>query len=384
MHRVDSTSCAQDRRIFIVGMQVDKHFLTASVPTNRIRYHVRRLVSAGYKVGIVRQVETAAIKGLDKKTKSQPFKRELTELCSPATIECSSLGGWSMHGITRDVEEGSSMNGSIRTYSNDHASSFLVCVVENTSSDRIECNNDVIQAGIVAIECSTGNILQSSVQDGPMRSEIESRLLYARPSDLLVVTPISINTRRLLDSYCKSSSGVKITEVDGSMYADGGYSANLTKHFCPVSKIETQGDHRASEKTCRKLSMEKRSKSILEKILDMPHTVGQALAHSLDYLEPFGLNNLIQQPEQIVDFSEVQEMSLSPNCIEQLEILRNSDDGTFYGSLLWLLDKTQTRFGARLLRRWVCKPLKDATMIKERLNAVEEIIESGMMLIDTF
>eukprot|EP00890_Picochlorum_soloecismus_P001707 jgi/Picsp_1/2537/NSC_00768-R1_dna mismatch repair protein len=356
---------------------VEKHFLTASVPTNRIQYHVRRLVSAGYKVGIVRQVETAAIKNLDKKTKSQPFKRELTELCSPATIECSSLGGSSVHVTARDVEEGDSMSGSIRTYSSEQASSFLVCLVEHFESTSSEYNNDLIQAGIVAIECSTGNILQSNVQDGHMRSEIESRLLYAKPSDLLVVTPISINTRRLLDSYCKSSSGVKITEVDGSRYANGGYSASLTKHFCPVSKIETRGDDEASERGYHNSPMHKRSKSILEKILDMPQVVGQALAHSLDYLAPFGLDNLIQLPEQIVDFSEVQEMSLSPNCIEQLEILRNSDDGAFHGSLLWLLDKTQTRFGARLLRRWVCKPLKDANMIEERLYAVEEIIESA-------
>lgn len=355
---------------------MDKHFLTASVPTNRIQYHVRRLVSAGYKVGIVRQVETAAIKSLDKKTKSQPFKRELTELCSPATIECSSLGGSTVHGRARDVEEGDNMSGSLRTYSNDQASSFLVCVVENVSSNSDQCNNDVVQAGIVAIECSTGSILQSSVQDGPMRSEIESRLLYARPSDLLVVTPISINTRRLLDSYCKSSSGVKISEVDGSMYANGGYSASLTKRFCPVPTTATrENDDQALEKV---------SKSILEKILEMPPVAGQALAHCLDYLAPFGLDNLIQQPEQIVDFSEVQEMSLSPNCIEQLEILRNSDDGAFYGSLLWLLDKTQTHFGARLLRRWVCKPLKDANMIKERLDAVDEIIKSGMILVDLF
>jgi DNA mismatch repair protein MSH3 len=207
-----------------------------------------------------------------------------------------------------------------------------------------------------------------------MRSEIESQLLYARPSDLLVVTPISINTRRLLDSYCKSSSGVKITEVDGSKYANGGYSASLTKYFCPVPTTATRGDDNQP--------LEKLGKSILEKILEMPPVVGQALAHCLDYLAPFGLDNLIQQPEQIANFSDVQEMTLSPNCIEQLEILRNSDDGAFYGSLLWLLDKTQTRFGARLLRRWVCKPLKDANMIKERLEAVEEIVKSGMILVD--
>jgi hypothetical protein len=52
-------------------------------------------------------------------------------------------------------------------------------------------------------------------------------------------------------------------------------------------------------------------------------------------------------------FAAVQEMCLSPNALRQLEILRNSADGTEKGSLLWLMDQTSTPFGGRLLRHWV-------------------------------
>jgi DNA mismatch repair ATPase MutS len=38
------------------------HYLTASFPTHRIGINVRRLVEAGHKVGVVRQIETAAVK----------------------------------------------------------------------------------------------------------------------------------------------------------------------------------------------------------------------------------------------------------------------------------------------------------------------------------
>jgi hypothetical protein len=38
------------------------HFLTASFPTHKIGVNVRRLVEAGLKVGVVRQIETAAVK----------------------------------------------------------------------------------------------------------------------------------------------------------------------------------------------------------------------------------------------------------------------------------------------------------------------------------
>ena len=57
----------------------------------------------------------------------------------------------------------------------------------------------------------------------------------------------------------------------------------------------------------------------------------------------------------------------------QLEILHNSDTGGEHGSLLWLLDHTLTVFGSRHLRSWVAHPLRDATAIQERLDAVEEL-----------
>lgn len=46
-------------------------------------------------------------------------------------------------------------------------------------------------------------------------------------------------------------------------------------------------------------------------------------------------------------------------------------EGSFKGSLLHLLDRTSTGFGARLLRRWVARPLADRGLIQQRLDAVE-------------
>jgi DNA mismatch repair protein MSH3 len=44
-----------------------------------------RLVQAGYKVGVVSQMETAALKAAST-TKSGPFRRELTDLYTKATL----------------------------------------------------------------------------------------------------------------------------------------------------------------------------------------------------------------------------------------------------------------------------------------------------------
>lgn len=44
------------------------------------------------------------------------------------------------------------------------------------------------------------------------------------------------------------------------------------------------------------------------------------------------------------------------------------------GSLLHLMDRTSTPFGARLLRGWLAEPLADADAINGRLDAVEELV----------
>ena len=56
-----------------------------------------------------------------------------------------------------------------------------------------------------------------------------------------------------------------------------------------------------------------------------------------------------------------------------MEVLRNEEDGTERGSLLWLLDHTRTPAGGRLMRSWVAHPLTDGNAIARRLDAVEEL-----------
>ena len=57
----------------------------------------------------------------------------------------------------------------------------------------------------------------------------------------------------------------------------------------------------------------------------------------------------------------------------QLEVLRNSEDGSERGSLLWLVNHTKTAMGSRLMRSWVTHPLKRVHMINQRLDAVQEL-----------
>lgn len=72
-------------------------------------------------------------------------------------------------------------------------------------------------------------------------------------------------------------------------------------------------------------------------------------------------------------------MTLDGNAVRNLELLRSNAEGKKYGSLLWILDKTKTGMGARLLSRIVLTPLKDKKEINERLDGVEEFYNSAVV-----
>ena len=72
-------------------------------------------------------------------------------------------------------------------------------------------------------------------------------------------------------------------------------------------------------------------------------------------------------------------MQLDANAKAHLEIFISSHDRKKRGSLLWLLDKTKTAMGGRMLTRWMEQPLQDKTEIEKRLDAVEELVGNFML-----
>jgi DNA mismatch repair protein MutS len=69
-------------------------------------------------------------------------------------------------------------------------------------------------------------------------------------------------------------------------------------------------------------------------------------------------------------YEQKQFMTLDPFTRRNLELVETVRDRTKKGSLLWMLDKTVTSMGGRLLRRWIDKPLMDKAHIERRLEAV--------------
>lgn len=69
-------------------------------------------------------------------------------------------------------------------------------------------------------------------------------------------------------------------------------------------------------------------------------------------------------------------MVLDPATKRNLEIATSYSGETTYGTLFSIIDKTQTPMGARLLKKWVLRPLKKLEPIQKRLEAVKELYEN--------
>ena len=114
---------------------------------------------------------------------------------------------------------------------------------------------------------------------------------------------------------------------------------------------------------------EKEIKGLKEQLLSVAASNGL-----FSYLRDTQKNDL-EYIHKITLYSTTHYMNLDTNARRNLEITEKLRDKSKKGTLLWVLDKTSTSMGGRLLRRWLNDPLIDVARINERLEAVKELKE---------
>jgi DNA mismatch repair protein MutS len=83
---------------------------------------------------------------------------------------------------------------------------------------------------------------------------------------------------------------------------------------------------------------------------------------------------LLQQLTSLETYSTSGFMTLDPYTRRNLELFESGRHGTTKGSLLWVLDKTRSPMGGRLLRRWIGQPLLDIVTLERRQEVVSELL----------
>ncbi|KAL6127736.1 hypothetical protein ACLB2K_071099 [Fragaria x ananassa] len=280
---------------------MDHSFLTASVPTFRLNVHVRRLVSAGYKVGVVKQTETAAIKAHGA-NRGGPFGRGLSALYTKATLEAAEGVGGGEEGCGGE-------------------SSYLGCVVDDESGNV----GSEVRIGIVAVEISTGDVVYGEFRDDFMRSGLEAFVLSLSPAELLLGEPLSKQTEKMLLAFAGPASNVRVERVSRDCFKDGGALAEVMSLY-----ENMDGDKLGDRTEINSEVIEKGNHHLgVEGIMKMPNLAVQALALTIRHLKQFGLERVLHLGASFRPFSSNVEMTLSANALQQLEVLETTLQDNF-------------------------------------------------------
>ncbi|KAI1335613.1 muts domain V-domain-containing protein [Xylariaceae sp. FL0016] len=321
-------------------------FASASIPVHRLPVHAKRLVAAGHKVGVVRQVETAALKKVGD-NRNAPFTRKLTNVYTKGTY-VDEIGE-----LDQQPDSGAPAGG------------YLLCITETKAKGW--GTDEKVEVGIIAVQPATGDIIYDDFEDGFMRSEIETRLLHISPCEFLIVGDLSKATEKLVQHLSGSSTNVfddrsRVERIVKSKTIAAEAYSHVAQFYSNKLK-ENEGNETAS--------------ALLDKVLKLPESVTICLSSMIKHLEEYGLQHIFDLTKYFQSFSARQHMLINGTTLESLEVYRNATDHSEKGSLFWALDKTFTRFGQRLLRKWVGRPLLDKERLEERVAAVEELLENS-------
>uniref|UniRef100_A0AAR2IRX9 DNA mismatch repair protein MSH3 n=1 Tax=Pygocentrus nattereri TaxID=42514 RepID=A0AAR2IRX9_PYGNA len=342
----DAEIAAKELNIFC---HLDHNFMTASIPTHRLFVHVRRLVSQGYKVGVVKQTETSAIKA-SSANKSSLFTRQLSALYTKSTLVGEDVNPLLTLGDLEQAED----------VVQDMPNSYLMCVSENWDKQSKE-----LTIGLVVVQPSTGDVMVDCFGDNASRSELEARVLKIQPVEILVPSDLSDPTERLLRTIALSSvqadDRIRIEKRESTQFEYPTAMMTVKEYY---SSTSTQ-------------TVENREKGSGLFYLGLETPVICCLGPVIQYLTEFKLERVLLCSSSFKRLSnDVDYMVFSATTMKNLEIFCNQTTGSVKGSLLWVLDHTHTPFGKRLLKKWVSQPLKSASEIHSRQDAVAEILSS--------
>lgn len=132
----------------------------------------------------------------------------------------------------------------------------------------------------------------------------------------------------------------------------------------------------------RDLILKQFAASSLEELsLSEDNCVVNTLGMLIDYLTATQ-KTFLRHIRSVRYYAAEEYMEIDVNARRNLEITQTMRSGSKKGSLLWVLDKTKTAMGGRLLSAWLEKPLTNCTQIQNRLSAVEMLVKSGELRFD--
>ena len=208
--------------------------------------------------------------------------------------------------------------------------------------------------GLCFADISTGELQVGQMASlGPQDTvrELKNRLGRFSPSEILINPEATELTE--LGGFIREKLQASLECMDEELYQEALAGETVTRQFVGRTLAELG-------------------------LGDKPLTV-LALGALLDYLSRTQIRGLERITEVELD-AESAYMTLDLNAVRNLELLETMRNKERKGSLLWVLDRTRTPMGKRMIRAWLERPLLSPARITRRLNAVEELAGSPQLL----
>ena len=200
--------------------------------------------------------------------------------------------------------------------------------------------------GIAISDISTGEFYSSQIKETRNFALLLDEIARFAPSEL-IVNSMMADSAEELNKIKERFPQTYITKFKDEFFSDDYKTTELRYDI-----IDVKGN---------------KVKNLDEKILAIMAINGLA-----EYFTQTQMTSL-EYINKITLYSISRYMSLDINARRNLEVTEKMRDKSKKGTLLWVLDKTSTSMGGRLLRRWLNDPLIDVIEINKRLDSVEEL-----------
>ena len=135
---------------------------------------------------------------------------------------------------------------------------------------------------------------------------------------------------------------------------------SLQKANITVSEpAELEGEHAEISYAQQKLTDSMEKAAVRQLVIYLLATQKRSLAH-LQVAESFEIGQYLQMANTVQ---------------RNLELTQSATTGKKQGSLLWVLDKTTTAMGGRLLKQWLSRPLLSLDRINQRQQMVQALLD---------
>ncbi len=209
------------------------------------------------------------------------------------------------------------------------------------------------QAGVCFADISTGEARATELSAEKIGGAIITELSRYMPSEILIC-PAMLDFKDVT-AYIKQHTNALVELREDACYKDAAMEATMARQF--------GADWRAAMG------------------YDTDALVPYAVAALLDYLQETQKHGL-ERIKTVENYADAQYMRLSPVTRANLELTETMRGREKKGTLLWVLDKTETSMGKRMLRAWIEQPLVDAAAINARLDAVQALYAANMARAD--